>query len=883
MKRILILLITLFLIPELHGQTPVKRQYKVTKLSVAPAIDGTLNDECWKEGIWEDDFTQNRPYDGRPATQRTEFKILFDENNLYVAIKAYDTAPDSIVNRLTRRDQADGDLVGIIIDSFHDLRTGFLFGVSSAGVKYDEMFTEDGQNEDSSWDPNWWVRTSINKEGWIAEMKIPFSQLRFEKNSGDVWGFDIARIIYRNNEQAFWQHVPRDAPGFIHIMGELTGLEQIKPRKIFDVTPYTVAKEDMFKSVAGNPFLEKGKKASLNGGIDAKIGVTNNMTMDLTINPDFGQVEADPSEVNLSAYETFFSEKRPFFIEGNNITNFNIGIGNGNVGNDNLFYSRRIGRPAQVSPDVPDGSYVDIPKTTPIIGAAKLTGKTKDGLSLGFIEAVTNEVKAKVDFEGERSYQTVEPLTNYMVGRVQKDFNKGKTLLGGIFTGTNRFLDDRLADYLHKSAFAGGFDFTQYFKNKNWLFNLNAAFSQVNGSKNAITRTQESSARYYQRPGNNYVKFDTTRTSLMGSGGRMQVEKLNGHLFLLGAVTWKTPGFEINDIGYLRQADQIISVIAAGYSEWEPKWIYRSYNINADVYMMNNFGWNTTGRGLEWNGSISFKNYWSAWTGGNLNGSTVSTDMLRGGPMMKLPGSLSLRVGFSSDYRKKINVSYYINGSKGWDDYYKNMYNELDISYKPTNYLSFTLSPSYNKSFSELQYVTNLKYNNTDRYIFAAIDQKTISASLRINLNLSPDLTLQYWGQPFVASGRYHNHKYILDPMAAKYENRFQTYTSGQLKDTGDNYSVDEDTDGTVDYTIDKSDFNYKAFLSNLVIRWEYSPGSSVYLVWSQARSGSNPEGNMDYFNDLGDLFNHNVVRSNDSYDLKNVFLIKFSYRFGLK
>ncbi|MBP1675105.1 MAG: Secreted protein, partial [Bacteroidetes bacterium] len=314
MKRILITVVTLLMIlPGVNGQTPEKKQYKAVKLSTAPAIDGILDDNAWKEGTWIDDFTQFEPYNGGKVSQRTEFKILFDDDNLYAAFKAYDTSPDSIVNRLTRRDNPDGDLVGIIFDSFHDLRTGFLFGITSSGVKYDQMFTNDGQNEDSSWDPNWWVKTSINDEGWVAEMKIPFSQVRFEKNSGEIWGLEVARLLYRKNETSFWQHIPKDAPGLVHLFGELAGLEQIKPRKIFDVTPYTVGKVETFKAEPGNPFMEKGKKYGLNGGIDAKIGVTNNMTMDLTINPDFGQVEADPSEVNLSAYETFFSEKRPFF------------------------------------------------------------------------------------------------------------------------------------------------------------------------------------------------------------------------------------------------------------------------------------------------------------------------------------------------------------------------------------------------------------------------------------------------------------------------------------------------------------------------------------------------------------------------------------------
>jgi len=483
------------ILPGVTGQTPEKKLYKAERVTIAPAIDGILDDKSWEEGTWTDDFTQFEPYNGSKVSQRTEFKILFDDDNLYAAFKAYDTSPDSIVNRLTRRDNPDGDLVGIIFDSFHDLRTGFLFGITSSGVKYDQMFTNDGESEDSSWDPNWWVKTSVNDEGWVAEMKIPFSQVRFEKNSGDTWGLEVARILYRKNETSFWQHIPKDAPGLVHLFGELSGLEQIKPRKIFDVTPYTVGKLETFKAEPGNPFLEKGKKYGLNGGIDAKIGVTNNMTMDLTINPDFGQVEADPSEVNLSAYETFFSEKRPFFIEGKNITNFNIGIGDGDVGNDNLFYSRRIGRRPQGDPDIDDGMYTDVPNFTTIIGAAKLTGKTKNGLSVGFVEAVTNEERAEIDNNGERTYETVEPLTNYVVGRVQKDFNEGKTIVGGIFTGTNRNLDANLDDYMHKSAFSGGIDFTQYFKDKKWQFSLNTALSQVAGTREALELTQKSSAR----------------------------------------------------------------------------------------------------------------------------------------------------------------------------------------------------------------------------------------------------------------------------------------------------------------------------------------------------------------------------------------------------
>jgi hypothetical protein len=855
MKRILITVLAMLLIfPVVTSQTPEKKQYKATRVTQAPVIDGVLDDQTWSVGEWLDDFTQNAPNNGQPATQRTEFSILFDDDNLYVGIKCFDTSPDSIVNRLTRRDQADGDLAGIIVDSFHDLRTGFLFGTSSAGVKYDLKFTDDGQNSDESWDPNWWVKTSLNKEGWVAEMKIPFSQVRFDKDS-EIWGLEIARILYRRNETAFWQHIPRDAPGFIHMMGELTGMDGIKPRKIFDVTPYAVGKAETFRKEPDNPFTSKGRKIGINGGIDAKIGITNNMTMDLTINPDFGQVEADPSEVNLTAYETYFDEKRPFFVEGNNITNFNIGLGDGDNGNDNLFYSRRIGRRPEGNPSLNSGWYADVPNFTAILGAAKLTGKTKNGLSIGFVEAMTAREQAEIDTTDGTMYETVEPLTNYLVGRVQKDFKAGNTILGGIFTSTNRVLDNNLASFMHKSAYTGGVDFTQYFKEKAWSFNLNTAFSQVNGTAEALDATQRSSARYYQRPDNDYVKYDPTRTSLFGSAGRMQIMKLNGHLNLLGCVIWKTPGFETNDLGFMQQADNVLSVLWAGYNLWDPKWIYRNVNINGDFYLTNNFGGDITGKGFEWNASMGLKNYWSVWTGGNINGSSITTDILRGGPKMEMPGGINGRVGFSTDYRKKISFEFNVNGNKGFEGQRSNLYTGMDVTFKPTNYLFFTFSPGFSKSFTELQYVSIVDNAGDNQYVLASIDRRTINASFRVNFNLSPDMTLQYWGQPYIATGKYSNYKYITDPVAEKYTDRFAPYT----EDMGNN------------------DFNYQFFLSNLVARWEYNPGSTVYLVWSQSRNNFADSGELNLFDDMGDLFN----RDNDI--PHNVFLIKFSYRFGLR
>ncbi len=866
-----ICLLLLFAVPA-SGQNPEKKTYTATAITKAPVIDGLLDDSAWQNGDWMGGFTQHEPFNEAPPTQKTEFKILFDDDNLYVAIKAFDTNPDSIVQRLTRRDQTDGDMAGVGIDSYHDLRTAFVFSVSAGGVKFDQMMTENGDNEDESWDPNWWVKTSVNTEGWVAEMKIPFSQLRFEKNGNSVWGLQVFRQVYREEETDFWQHIPKDAPGFVHLFGEMSGVESIEPKKIFDITPYGVANAETYKREPGNPFAD-GKDASLNAGVDAKIGVTNNLTLDLSINPDFGQVEADPSEVNLSAYETFFEEKRPFFIEGANITTFGIGIGDGGVGNDNLFYSRRIGRRPSLYPGLQPGEYTSVPRFSTILGAAKLTGKTSHGLSVGFIESVTAKEMAEIDNDGDRRFETVEPLTNYFVGRVQKDFDKGNTIIGGMLTGTHRNLDPAISDFFHKSAYTGGLDFTHYWNQKEWSFNVNAAFSQVNGSANAIASAQRSPARYFQRPDNDYTHYDAELTSLSGSGGRAQLYHQKGHWSAIAVLLWKTPGFELNDIGYLRQADQLFSLLWGQYRVWEPKKFYRSYSINGDYYHVWDFGGNRLGDGIEGNFNMDFKNFWFVFAGSSLNLNRISNTLLRGGPRMKVPGSANVRLFVHTDQRKKVSFNAFAHINKGFEQNSKDWNIDGGITIKPINTLSVSINPGYSASFEELQYLEQRDFNGDERYLFGSIDRTTVYASIRFNLNITPDLTLQYWGQPFVATGKYKDYKYISDPMAGSYRNRFVTYAGGQITTNDDGFFIDENTDGTFDYSFGKQDFDVQEFLSNFVVRWEYSPGSSVYLVWNQTREGFNPSGHLHFGDDLSDLFSEKP---------HNIFLVKFSYRFGL-
>jgi len=878
MNRPLILTtLALFLsVSVLSAQTEYlpKKVYKAYRVETAPVINGNFDDEAWQTGEWAGEFTQNEPYADRPPSQPTEFKLAFDDVNIYVAVKALDSAPDSITNRMSRRDNGEGDMVFVVFDSYLDLRTGFVFGVSSAGVRFDMIMSNNGQNEDLTWDPIWQAKAQVHEWGWAAEMKIPFTQLRFKKNSQSVWGFEVARQIFRKEELSLWHPVPRNAPGFIHALGELDGLQEIEPRKQLDLTPYGVAALKTYEAEDGNPYAD-GSDPKFNIGLDGKIGVTNNLTLDFTINPDFGQVEADPSEVNLSAFETFFEEKRPFFIEGNNITSFNVGLGDGDVGNDNLFYSRRIGRRPQGYPSLEVDEYTSVPKFTRILGAAKLTGKTEKGWSVGIMEALAADTKASIAQEGSERMETVEPLTNYSLARMQKDYNKGNTIIGGAVTSTIRRLDGTEMDYLHKNATTAGVDFTQYFKDRNYMLNTALYMSNVQGSAEAISNTQQSSARYYQRPDADYLEFDDTRTSLSGAGGKIEFGKIGGNWNFLYMNIFKTPGLELNDMGYMQLSDNILNVLWTGYSFTEPFSIFRSLNLNNDVWVSNNFGGEITGIGYEYNTNANFKNYWNAGIGGGFGVHQVSNRMLRGGPSMYLPNDGRVWYRVMSDDRKAISGGFFGNVNWGAESYYLRNSYRLLLTIRPINTLSISLFPEYSHNLQELQYISQEEINGEERYLFGSIDQRVLSMSLRINFNLTPDLTIQYWGQPFTASGEYTDFKMITDSKADEFTDRYQLYSSAQISLEDDTYLIDENGDLATDYSFDKPDFTVDEWLSNLVIRWEFLPGSTAYLVWSQTRNHYIQDGSFNAWDNMNLMFTEGKPN--------NTFLVKLSYRFGLR
>ena len=833
-------------------------------------VDGLDDEPAWKNIPECGDFVQQKPYQQKPPTCETGFRILYDEEFLYFFIRAYDDQPQEIVRRLARRDDITGDWVGFMLDSYNDGLTSFFFAVNAAGVKMDGLQSDNSGNGDPdfTWDAIWDTKVKTDARGWTAEIRIPLSQLRFDEKSRDKgWGLNVFRNIHRLDEFSMWQFIARDAPGWVRFFGRLKGLEQIKAVPQIEVMPYLAAKTESYQKEEGNPF-KTGKDNNLNAGIDGKISLSSNLILDYTINPDFGQVEADPSVVNLTAFETYFEEKRPFFIEGRNILDYKITPGDGDLSGDNLFYSRRIGRQPRY---YPDGDYVKMPQATPILSAFKLTGKSAKGWSVGVLESMTGRAYARVSDGVNEEKVLSEPFTNYFVARVQKDLRQGATQVGGILTNTLRDLSSGNPASLTETATTGAFDFSHAWHNRTWFFNAKGLFSHVTGSREAITQLQQSSVHNFQRPDATYLKFDTSLTRLSGHGGSISFGRGgNSHWSFATFVSWRSPGLELNDVGYLRLADDVSQVVWVGYRHWDPVFIFRNFGLNFNQWSGWDFGGHNKFNGGNLNGWAELKNFWNFGLGVNINGPGRNNYMLRGGPSIKTSGGYSLWSNITTDTRKNWRISLSSNLYKSHDEISSYRQVQLGFRYQPVPAVSFGIFPRYSVDKENLQYVTTLDYTSDRRYILGYIHQQTAAMEFRFNLNITPDMTLQYYGQPFFSTGKYSHFKRITHPLAEKYEDRFAEFDNTQLSLWGDEYRVDEDLDGQVDYTFSQPDFKALYFLSNLVFRWEFVPGSTLYLVWSQNRSDYRADGHFSLSDDVESLF--------DIYPY-NIFMLKVSYR----
>lgn len=840
------------------------RVYNTSRLSAEkPVIDGKLNDACWKVGEWAGNYTQWIPNEGAKPSQPTFLKIFYDDKNIYVAIRAFDSIPKKISRKAGRRDEFTGDMVGVAFDSYHDRRTGFEFDVSAAGQKVDLVVTNPC-NIDFNWNPIWYAKTSKEDSAWTAEIQIPLSQLRYSNDSVQVWGLHAWRWIDRFQQESEWELQSSTGPGILYLFGELKGISGLPKSRRIEIMPYVLGRLKTFKAEPNNPFANRGKSWYGNAGLDAKIGLTSNFTVDLTVNPDFGQVESDPSVMNLTAFEIFYDEKRPFFLEGKNIFSFDFD-------NSSLFYSRRIGHAPSFYPTLGNNQFMNFPDNTSILGAAKISGKTAKGLSIGVLASLTASEYATVDSLGKRTKMGVEPLTNYAIVRVQQDFKQGNTVLGGILTSTNRFINAPQLEFLNRNAYTGGVDLLHQWHDKEYYLDAKIVGSTITGSREAMRNLQQSSARYYQRPDIQCAHLDTSINCLSGYGGDVKIGKGSKGLWRYSTeLIWRSPGLDLNDMGYMQMADVIKQKNSVYYFVNKPVSIFRTYNATLSETNNWDFGWRYLSSDIKLNAYLEFSNRWALNTTVSYTAQSLDPFMLRGGSAMLTPSVWYKSLYMKTDPARKLFFelnSELSNSGCGSARYFSV---QPGMTYTPINALKLSARFNYSRNKNALQYITTATDGNQQRYILGKIDQYTMGITFRADYNITPELSIQYYGSPFASVGKFSEFKNVTNPKAVDYDNRFSLIDPTL---NGNVYEVSHNHSGAVNYKFDNPNFDFSQFRSNLVLRWEYRPGSQFYLVWSQDRTAFVQPGNQALGASLSGL--RNVFPN-------NIILAKFNYWFSI-
>ena len=861
------------------------------------SLDGKLDEAAWAAAKPIGELTQSSPNEGKAPTEKTEIRILYDDAAIYIGARMFEsTGKKGVQSVLTRRDQllTDGtltsDKIAFVFDPFHDKNSRMWFEVTPSGVKGDHA------NGDTSFDPVWEVGTNVDSLGWTAEFRIPLSQLRFSRDPSQIWGMQVWRTIDRLNENdmwAFWRANEYGGPAYF---GTLEGMNiKSQPRQV-EIVPYVTSRAKFARAPSGDPYNDN-RDTNFRAGADLKLNITSNLTLDATVNPDFGQVEVDPAVVNLSVFETTFNEKRPFFISNSGYFStggFSCYFCN-NVSSLNFIYTRRIGRSPQLAGLVDSRSdYMDATDATTILGAAKITGRTSKGLTVGLLDAVTNSETATFREPGstEDRKLEIEPLSNYFIGRVRKDYRGGATRVGAIGTMVNRRLDNQdQIERLRRRANAVGFDVIHYWKNRAYSFNIQTALTNIAGDTAAIRRAQISSARYYQRIGRDEssdglfdTDYDPTRTSLNGYGFYARLAKETGNWLFETTQNWRSPGFENNDMGVLNRADYKW-MLANVARQWTTpgKW-YRSIWTSAGAQQQFNYEGDRTDIDYHANVSTTLKNYWNLGVFNIYHPSYQDERLTRGGPTVKHYGYNMYSFNFNGDSRKRFvwgfnaGIIRPVDNDEGGRRFYN-----PSLTIKPSASTSLSIGPNYDHDFTAQQFVTSFDDSNAPsgfggvRYVFGRLEQKTFSIDTRLNATFTPTLTLQLFAQPFLASGHYTSFKEFVKPKSGQMTYYGKDNGSSVTKATNSSgeteFIVDPDgTGAAAPFTIDNPDFNIRSLRGTAVMRWEYRPGSTLYFVWTQVREGFDTFGDFDLGRDRRKLFSDRPT---------NVFQVKATYWLG--
>ncbi len=798
-------------------------------------VDGRLDEELWGRAAFTSDFTQRSPNPGAPPTEHTEFSFVYTETALYVGARMYSQDPSKIRAIMSRRDDGgDSERLIINIDGYQNRRTYFSIAVTAAGSRLDWYTGEDANNyreRDYSWNPVWSASAVIDSLGWTAEMRIPFSQLRFNEGDTFAFGVNINRYIPSKDEDVYWIEVPRDEAGWPSWFGDLEGIQGIRTRRPVELVPYVTGNATTTSSSlidASDPFSSRSEFDG-RAGADLKMGIGPSLTLDATFNPDFGQVEADPAEVNLSAFPTFFPERRPFFVEGKELLEA-----------EGLFYSRRIG--ARPRGGV-DADYADYPRNTTILTAGKLTGRTPGGLSVGALGAVTAEESAST-FDattGDFGKARVQPATVWAAASLKQEFGPEASTVGISGTGVRRNLgtQDDLLFQMNREAYSGQADWNLRIDGGTYELRGLAAGSYIAGTAEAIQQVQEFSSHYFQRPDADYVDYDTTRTSLSGYRARLEFERESAVHWLWGVgVGAESPGFDINDAGRLRKADRIEGEAQLQFRETQPGPTFQEYSIQAEARSAWNYGWIRQPGEIELGGRFTLLNFWGFGAEFDHRPRAQSDILTRGGPSMGTGRAYGVDGNLNSDRRKL--TTFHLSGGYSWGELGDWGY-EIggNIEFKPGGALQLSLSPGYERQVESRQYVDVFDGGSAatfgQRYVFAFIDYSEVSARLRVNYAFTPDISLEAYAEPFAASGSYSDYG-ELEATGSRYLRVYGTDGTTIEESSGPAPREITVTDGDDTFSFEREDFRALSFRSNVVFRWEWRPNSTLFFVWQMDR-----------------------------------------------
>ncbi|HEV7588153.1 MAG TPA: DUF5916 domain-containing protein [Longimicrobium sp.] len=858
-------------------------------------VDGRLDEAVWQSAPAATGFTQQDPHEGQPASQRTEIRIAYDADALYIGARMLDSLGARGVHaQLSRRDQSSGgDYVQLVFDTYHDHTGRTVFTINPAGVKSDAG--QASPYADPSWDPVYTAEARVDSAGWTAELRIPFSQLRFPRDSVQTWGMQVWRYVERLNEVSMWSFWGKQENGGPSRFGHVEGLRAPRNRGRVELLPYALSRARYVRpDQPGSPF-QADHQYDMRVGGDLKYQLSSTLTLDATINPDFGQVEVDPASVNLSAFETFYSEKRPFFVEGSGLFGFGDFwcINCSNVESMTLFYSRRIGRAPQGSVTRGDAEFVQRPENSTILGAAKVTGRTRGGLQVGLLDAVTRSERAQVqDTAGGRFTEQVEPASNYFVGRVKKNYRGGNATIGGMATSVMRWFDGgnpALRQRLPGHAEAAGVDWEMWWKNRTYHLLGNFAVSDVAGDSLAIRRLQLSSARYFQRPdrtsGGNAIfsdLLDPSATALRGYGGYLRMAKDAGGWEWETAVNYRSPGFEVNDAAFLNRADFIWTLANVMRSWTKPTSWYRDWIAIVGGQSQYNFDGDRTAGQLHAFTGGQLANYWNLAFYTELYPEVSDDRLTRGGPVARQPSGYLLHARMNTDQRRKLWFStrhnYITDALGGW--YYGT---NASVSVRPASNVQLSLGPSYSHELNRLQFVLRRDDATAtsfmgQRALLADLAQNTLSMDTRLNWTFTPTLSLQLFAQPFVFAGHYSRFKELTAPRTTDTKVYGQDFGTICFDAGANRYTADPNgTCGTAGQSAQaisfgNPDLNFRSLRGNAVLRWEYRPGSTLFLVWQQQRSGAESFGDFEFSRDANAIFRQRP---------DNIFVVKASYWIG--